>query len=38
MKELKILTPVGMLGYGFPNEDFIGTQQHAPLLDIEIPI
>lgn len=30
MTEIKILTPVGMLGYGFPEEDFRRGMEHEP--------
>ena len=30
MKEIKILTPVGMLGYGFPVEDYQRGLEHEP--------
>lgn len=30
MNEIKILTPVGMLGYGFPTEDFQRGMEHNP--------
>lgn len=30
MKEIKILTPVGMLGYGFPKEDYLRGLERRP--------
>lgn len=36
MKEIKILTPVGMLGYGFPEEDYrrgLEREPDAVILD-----
>ena len=30
MKEIKILTPVGMLGYGFPEEDYLRGLERKP--------
>ncbi len=46
VQELRILSPCGILGYGFPEESFLrgigdtdvyGAQQYAPLMDVSIP-
>jgi len=48
MKEFRLLSTSGILGFGFPeaslaagwigDTDVCGGQQHAPHLDLEIPL